>query len=72
MVTSTVRLDSSLADVHMDILGADSFSHYNLLVDLRGHQLINASTGLTSNGYIALTPVYISFGANHANWLMEI
>lgn len=72
MVTSTVRLNSSVADGHMDILGADSFSHYNLLVDLRGYQLIDASTDLISNGYIVLTPVYITFGASHANSLIEI
>lgn len=59
----------TVANVHVAILDADFLSHYNLLVDFQCHQLIDAFTGRTSNGYIALKPVHSISEASHANSL---
>ena len=41
-----------IADVTKPIIGADFLSHYGLLVDLRGSQLIDCETKLTSRGQV--------------------
>lgn len=43
-----------MADVASPIIGADFLQHYNLLVDLRHHRLLDAITGLSASGSCAV------------------
>lgn len=61
------RRTFTVADIHMAILGAVFLSHYHVLVDFRGHQLEDGSTGLTSKHYKALTSVHNISATSHAN-----
>uniref|UniRef100_A0A0C9RQ48 RNA-directed DNA polymerase n=1 Tax=Fopius arisanus TaxID=64838 RepID=A0A0C9RQ48_9HYME len=47
-----------VADVKTAIIGADLLTHYGLMIDLKGHSLIDRETQLTAAGQLAHTSIY--------------
>ncbi|XP_011312888.1 uncharacterized protein [Fopius arisanus] len=47
-----------VADVKSAIIGANFLTHYGLIIDLKGHSLIDRETQLTAPGQLAQTSVY--------------
>lgn len=45
-----------IADLPYPILGSDSLHHYNLLIDMHGHRLIDANTQLFVPGFKTMVP----------------
>ena len=50
--------DFTVADVNTAILGADFLAHFNLLVDLKNKQLIDAETRLSTTGQLANVSIH--------------
>ena len=54
-----------IADVQQPILGADFLRHFNLLVDVRNHRLLDAITNISVNGTAsklqAISPMFATF-----------
>lgn len=46
----------TIADVSQPIIGSDFLSHYNLLVNLKGHSLVDGMTFLRSQGKVVIDP----------------
>lgn len=64
-----------IADVTKPIIGADFLSHFELLIDLHNTHLIDAKTGLTTNGQLCTSKIHsiraIQEGCPYANLLKE-
>uniref|UniRef100_A0A5S6Q225 RNA-directed DNA polymerase n=1 Tax=Trichuris muris TaxID=70415 RepID=A0A5S6Q225_TRIMR len=63
-----LRWSFLIADVRQPILGADFFRHFNLLVDVKRKQLINAQTYAVSKGTpLRNSAASYTFSLRHAN-----
>lgn len=64
--------DFVIADVSHPIIGADFLFHHNLMVDLKGRQLVDGKTGLTSRGTITTTNIPSVHAVPLGEWYHEL
>lgn len=61
-----------MADVNHPIIGADFLFHHNILVDLKGHQLVDGKTGLTTRGTLIKANTPTIHAVPTGEWYFEI
>lgn len=61
-----------IADITSPIIGADFLFHHHILVDLRGRQLLDAKTGMTSKGTLAYSKVPTVYSVPGGEWYYDL
>lgn len=64
--------DFVLANVSHPIIGADFLFHHSILVDLKGRQLVDGLTGLTSRANLARSTAPSVFAVPQGEWYYEL
>lgn len=61
-----------VADVNHPIIGADLLFHHHILVDLKGRQLIDAKTGLSTRGTLANASTPTLYAVPSGEWYYDL